>query len=86
STGEQKAMLIAITLAHAGLLDAARPALLLLDEVAAHLDPVRRDALFGRLRDGRAQVWLTGTELGPFSTITGEAAVWRVSGGAVERL
>lgn len=86
STGEQKAMLIAITLAHAGLLDAARPALLLLDEVAAHLDPVRRDALFGRLRDGQAQVWLTGTELAPFRAITGEAAVWRVSGGAVERL
>ena len=86
STGEQKAMLIAITLAHAGLLDAERPALLLLDEVAAHLDPVRREALFDRLRCGRAQVWLTGTELAPFSGITQEAAVWRVSGGAVERV
>lgn len=86
STGEQKAMLIAITLAHAGLLDAARPALLLLDEVAAHLDPVRREALFDRLRAGRAQVWLTGTELAPFSSITGEAAVWRVSGGTVARV
>lgn len=86
STGEQKAMLIAIALAHAGLLESARPALLLLDEVAAHLDPVRREALFDRLRSGDAQVWLTGTELAPFSAIAQEAAVWRVSGGQVERL
>ncbi len=83
STGEQKAMLIAITLAHAALLDYARPGLLLLDEVAAHLDPVRREALFDRLRAGTAQVWLTGTELAPFSAIADEAAVWRVSDGAV---
>ncbi|HQQ07382.1 MAG TPA: DNA replication/repair protein RecF [Novosphingobium sp.] len=86
STGEQKAMLIAITLAHAGLLDTARPALLLLDEVAAHLDPVRREALFDRLRSGGAQVWLTGTELAPFAAIEGEAAVWRISEGLAERL
>ncbi len=86
STGEQKAMLIAITLAHAGLLDARRPRLLLLDEVAAHLDPLRREALFDRLREGAAQVWLTGTELAPFAEITGEAAVWRVNTGAVERV
>ena len=86
STGEQKAMLIAITLAHAGLLGTERPQLLLLDEVAAHLDPLRRGALFDRLREGAAQVWLTGTELAPFAGIAAEAAVWRVSGGAVERL
>jgi len=86
STGEQKAMLIAITLAHAGLLSPDRPSVLLLDEVAAHLDPVRREALFERLRAGTAQVWLTGTELAPFEAITGEAAVWRVSEGLAERL
>jgi DNA replication and repair protein RecF len=106
STGEQKAMLIAITLAHAGLSGGGRdgdgkdgggqdgggqdgggrPRLLLLDEVAAHLDPVRREALFARLREGGAQVWLTGTELAPFAAIEREAAVWRVHGGAVERL
>lgn len=86
STGEQKAMLIAITLAHAGLLDPDRPGVLLLDEVAAHLDPLRREALFDRLRAGSAQVWLTGTELAPFDAITGEAAVWRVSEGLVEKL
>ncbi len=85
STGEQKAMLIAITLAHAGLLDPDRPGILLLDEVAAHLDPVRREALFERLRVGSAQVWLTGTELAPFEAIADEAAVWRVSEGLVDR-
>ena len=86
STGEQKAMLIAITLAHAGVLESDRPRLLLLDEVAAHLDPVRREALFDRLREGTAQVWLTGTELAPFHAIEREAAVWRVSEGALERI
>jgi len=86
STGEQKAMLLAITLAHAGLAAEGRPGVLLLDEVAAHLDPVRREALFERLLAGRAQVWLTGTELAPFEAIAGEAATWRVSAGTVERL
>ncbi len=86
STGEQKAMLIAITLAHASLAAQGRPGVLLLDEVAAHIDPLRRAALFERLRETGAQVWLTGTELAPFSDIAGEAAVWRVVGGAVERL
>jgi len=86
STGEQKAMLIAITLAHAGLAAAGRPGVLLLDEVAAHLDPVRRTALFERLREGRAQAWLTGTELAPFTEIEWDAAVWRVTNGTLERL
>ena len=86
STGEQKAMLIAMTLAHAVLAAEGRPGVLLLDEVAAHLDPVRRAALFERLRIGRAQVWLTGTERKPFEEILEEAAVWRVCGGQVERL
>ncbi|MFK4873117.1 DNA replication/repair protein RecF [Novosphingobium sp. ZW T3_23] len=89
STGEQKAMLIAITLAHSQLLEGGaeqRPRLLLLDEVAAHLDPLRREALFDRLRAGSAQVWLTGTELAPFDAIAKEAAVWEVSSGSVRRL
>ncbi|UIP07908.1 DNA replication/repair protein RecF [Erythrobacter sp. SDW2] len=86
STGEQKAMLIAITLAHGALAAQGRPSILLLDEVAAHLDPLRREALFERLRETGAQVWMTGTELSPFTAIEGEAAVWRVSGGELERL
>lgn len=86
STGEQKAMLIALTLAHAQLLGTDRPAMLLLDEVAAHLDPIRREALFERLAEGPAQVWLTGTEPGPFSAILTDAAAWQVTDGAVKRL
>ena len=86
STGEQKAMLVAMTLAHAGLAAQGRSSVLLLDEVAAHLDPVRRAALFDQLRISGAQVWMTGTEANPFSSIAGEAAVWRVSDGVVERL
>jgi DNA replication and repair protein RecF len=86
STGEQKAMLIAIVLAHSQLLESAgerRPRLLLLDEVAAHLDPLRRQSLFDRLRAGAAQVWLTGTEAAPFAPILREAAVWTVDGSTV---
>ena len=86
STGEQKAMLIAITLAHGVLAAEGRPSLLLLDEVAAHLDPVRRKTLFERLGAGRAQIWMTGTELAPFEDVASEAAIWRVSDGTVERL
>ncbi|MDJ0978749.1 MAG: DNA replication/repair protein RecF [Erythrobacter sp.] len=86
STGEQKAMLIAITLAHGALAAEGRPSVLLLDEVAAHLDPVRRAELFRRLRAGRAQVWMTGTELGPFAQIEAEAAVWEVRSGELVRL
>jgi DNA replication and repair protein RecF len=91
STGEQKAMLIALTLAHADLAptdlaeDDGRPRLLLLDEVAAHLDPLRRAALFERLRAGGAQVWMTGTEREPFAEVLGEAACWRVSDGEARR-
>ena len=86
STGEQKAMLIAITLAHGIIAAAGRPSILLLDEVAAHLDPVRRVELFNRLGAGKAQVWMTGTELAPFEAIAAQAAIWRVSGGGVERV
>jgi DNA replication and repair protein RecF len=69
STGEQKALLIGIVLGHARLVAArtGKPPLLLLDEVAAHLDPVRRAALYDRLALQGGQCWLTGTELAPFA-------------------
>ena len=87
STGEQKAMLIALTLAHSTLAASGRPSLLLLDEVAAHLDPVRRAALFERLEAGRAQVWLTGTETEPFAAIApGRIARWRIIAGTAQRI
>lgn len=64
STGEQKALLLSILLAHAELVGQARgrPPVLLLDEVAAHIDPVRRLALFARLAATGSQIWMTGTE------------------------
>lgn len=72
STGEQKALLLGMVLAHADLVAERRgkPPVLLLDEVAAHLDPERRAALFQRLR-GRGQVWMTGTERALFAGAEG---------------
>lgn len=88
STGEQKAMLIAIVLAHGTLVGTtgARAGVLLLDEVAAHLDPDRRAALFARLDANGEQVWMTGTERAPFDAILPHAAVWDVAGGALSRI
>ena len=75
STGEQKALLLGIVLAHAGLVAerTGRHPVLLLDEVAAHLDPRRRAALFEALA-GKGQVWMTGTEAALFAELHGEAS------------
>jgi DNA replication and repair protein RecF len=75
STGEQKALLISVILAHAALIGAARgfAPLLLLDEVAAHLDTARREALFAALAELPAQVFLTGTESATFAPLRGIA-------------
>ena len=83
STGEQKALLLGLVLAHAELVAERRgePPILLLDEVAAHLDPKRRAALFNRL-EGRGQVWMTGTEAALFDGI-GPASRFLVTPGAV---
>jgi DNA replication and repair protein RecF len=90
STGEQKAMLIAIVLAHAELahLQTGGPGarLLLLDEIAAHLDPLRRAALYERLAASGAQVWMTGTEMAPLPRLQGEAALWDVRDGIASRI
>lgn len=85
STGEQKALLIGIILAHADLVAerTGRRPILLLDEVAAHLDPSRRTALFERLASGGGQVWLTGTETSPFDAIDASATWLTVANGAV---
>ncbi len=81
STGEQKAMLIAIVLAHARLLadTAGGVPLLLLDEVAAHLDAERREALFTTLAGLGTQAWLTGTDAALFTGPPGWAQHFRVA-------
>jgi DNA replication and repair protein RecF len=83
STGEQKALLLGLILAHAELVADRRgaPPILLLDEVAAHLDPKRRNALFKRL-EGRGQVWMTATEAALFEGIA-EASRFHVEPGQV---
>jgi DNA replication and repair protein RecF len=80
STGEQKALLIGIVLAHAKLIAAERgaPPILLLDEVAAHLDEGRRAALYDLLLALGGQVWLTGTDRNLFSAIEGKAQFFEV--------
>jgi DNA replication and repair protein RecF len=85
STGEQKALLISIVLAHARLQRETRgePPLLLLDEVAAHLDAARREALFDELLSLECQVWLTGTDAALFAPLKPAARFLAVSGGAL---
>ncbi|MCB4820216.1 DNA replication/repair protein RecF [Roseicella aerolata] len=85
STGEQKALLVAVVLAHAALIASARGfvPLLLLDEVAAHLDAPRREALFAALAALPAQAFLTGTDPGVFAPLRGLAEALRAAPGAL---
>ena len=84
STGEQKALLLGLVLAHAELVAHRRaaPPILLLDEVAAHLDPERRAALFARLGN-RGQVWMTATEASLFDAISAPATRFHVDAGTI---
>ena len=85
STGEQKALLLSIVLAHTDLVAdrVSRRPVLLLDEVAAHLDPRRRAALFQRLDDGGGQVWMTGTEKALFEAVAATASRFEVVDGSI---
>jgi len=85
STGEQKALLVAILLAQARLQRAVRgePPLLLLDEVAAHLDAARRAALFAILAGLDGQAWITGTDAALFAPLAGAARFLAVRDGAL---
>jgi DNA replication and repair protein RecF len=82
STGEQKALLISIVLADARELAVARGGLcplLLLDEIAAHLDAVRRKALFDEILELGAQAWMTGTDIELFAPLRGKAQLFEVA-------
>ena len=85
STGEQKALLIALVLAAARLqaIERGAPPLLLLDEIAAHLDRGRRAALFDEIEGLGAQAWMTGTDAGLFDALRGRAAFVAVEAGAL---
>lgn len=87
STGEQKALLISIVLADVRI-KAVReggPPLLLLDEVAAHLDGERRNALFAEIVALKGQAWLTGTEPSLFAGLQGHAEFLDVADAQVSR-
>jgi len=87
STGEQKALLIGLVLAHAGLvaeMTGITP-LLLLDEVVAHLDPRRRTALFGELSKLGAQVWMTGADPAAFADVGSPGEMFGVESGEISR-
>ena len=85
STGEQKALLIALVLAAARLqaIERGAPPLLLLDEIAAHLDRGRRAALFDEIEGLGAQAWMTGTDAGLFDALRGRATFVAVEAGAL---
>jgi DNA replication and repair protein RecF len=87
STGEQKALLIGLVLAHAGLLAEMTgfAPVLLLDEVVAHLDPDRRLALYEALARLGAQVFMTGADPAAFAEVAPRAAVFTVNSGQVQR-
>jgi DNA replication and repair protein RecF len=89
STGEQKALLIGLVLAHADIArqrrEGAAP-ILLLDEIAAHLDPLRRAALFEEIVALGSQAWMTGTDVQPFSGLAGRAQFHRVEDGRIAPL
>ncbi len=86
STGEQKALLLGLILAHAERVAESRgfAPLLLLDEPAVHLDPVRRQALWDTLARLPAQTLLTGTDAETFQPLTDRAEMLRVGGGRLE--
>ncbi|HEX3115196.1 MAG TPA: DNA replication/repair protein RecF [Bradyrhizobium sp.] len=87
STGEQKALLIGLVLAHANLVAEVTgiTPLLLLDEVVAHLDPERRTALFIELAKLGAQVWMTGADPASFTDIGASGEIFGVDAGQITR-
>ncbi|HEX2653966.1 MAG TPA: DNA replication/repair protein RecF [Xanthobacteraceae bacterium] len=87
STGEQKALLIGLVLAHVNLVAdmTGLAPVLLLDEVVAHLDPSRRAALYRELERLGAQVWMTGADPAAFAEIADRAQIFDISPGRIAR-
>jgi len=81
STGEQKALLVAIIIAHTRLQTAERgqAPMMLLDEVAAHLDEAKRSALFETISQLGVQAWITGTDVASFEGLRGQVSAFQVN-------
>lgn len=88
STGEQKMLLVGLVLAAAQLSasDEGRLPVLLLDEVAAHLDAAHREALFARVLELGCQAWFTGTDAALFASLSGKAQFYEVDAGTVRQV
>ncbi len=88
STGEQKALLVGLVLAHARLVRAMSgiAPVVLLDEIAAHFDPRRRAALYEALDALGGQVWMSGADLAQFGDLPAGAARYVVTPGVVSPL
>lgn len=86
STGEQKALLLGILLAHARLVSdmSGFAPILLLDEIAAHLDAPRRAALFDRIDALGCQAWMTGTDRALFEALENRAMFFQIADGAAQ--
>ena len=88
STGEQKSLLIGLILTHLNLVadKSNRYPILLLDEVVAHLDQIRRAALFEQIIETKAQVFMTGTEVDLFSGIKDFSEIFSVGMGRLTKI
>lgn len=86
STGEQKALLISMILAHSRLVrvEQKRPPVVLLDEITAHLDDQRRDSLFEDILNLELQVWMTGTDPENFKALTDKAQFFGIEDGTIK--
>jgi DNA replication and repair protein RecF len=86
STGEQKALLIGLVLAHGRLIAEMTgfAPILLLDEIVAHLDPARRAALHVELAQLGGQVWMTGADPALFAEVGDDAMIVEVASGRLE--
>jgi DNA replication and repair protein RecF len=87
STGEQKALLIGLILAHARVTSAVSgcPPILLLDEVVAHLDSKRRAELFDQIDTLGIQTWLTGTDIMLFESLRDRAQFFELADGVIRQ-
>ena len=88
STGEQKSLLIGLILNHLSLIaeNSNRYPILLLDEIVAHLDQLRRTALFDQIIETNAQIFMTGTDTDMFSAINEFSEIFSVGMGRLKKI